>query len=153
MSPPVGGNKNAGKTTTKNSISGGIGSANRSALGATCVSGDARDGGDPVGGNKQRCFEKYFKGADVALPTGKWLTIDTVSIMNSKNKADGYGYFSMDGKELARQNNVMWVFDPNSSPELWVRWRMMYGGNPEELPPAYDFKEWYKDFELFVIEN
>lgn len=155
LSPVTKGSK--GSSSAQNGLLGGAGAANRSKLGATCVSPRPQDtgpdgGGDPIGGNRQRCFEKYW-GRSATIPTGRWVTIEQVSVMNDKNKSNGAAYYAIDGKEQTRLNNVMWAIDPEASPELWVRWRMMYGGNPEDLPPAYDFKEWYKDFELLVIEK
>lgn len=152
--PPVGAK---GRPDTKNGIEAAIGSANRSALGATCTNHSAEfknntTGSDPINGDKQRCFEKHY-GTRFAINTGRWLTVELVSVMNDKNKANGIAYHTLDGKELSRRTGVMWAFNPELSPHLWMRWRMMYGGNPEQLPPLYDMKEWFKDFELLIIEK
>jgi hypothetical protein len=148
-SPVVEGTK--GTTSAKNGLRAAVGSANRSDTGAECVipSGGVRPGGDPVGGDKQRCFEALY-GTTPAIETGRWVAIEIVNVMNDKGMANGEAYFIVDGQKSPSMQNVMWAMDPESSPELWVRWRMMFGGNPDQLPPPQDIKEWYRGFFLSV---
>lgn len=146
-SPVVKGTK--GTTSAKNGLRGVIGSANRSELGAPCDSAPPRPGADPIGGDKRRCFEALY-GTTPATETGRWITIEIVTVMNDKGVANGEAYFIVDGQKSPSVNNVMWAMDPEASPELWVRWRMMFGGNPDSLPPPQDMKEWYRGFSLNI---
>ncbi len=145
-----------GTANAKNGLRGVIGSANRSSIGASCVahssarlkSGDV-DGGNPIENDKNRCYEALY-GSTPVFNTGRWVNIEVISVMNDKSKDNGAAYFTVDGKKFDSGKKVMWMKDPDKSPEIYARWRMMYGGNPESLPPAYDLKEWYKDFEILV---
>ena len=135
-------------TNPRNKVKMWVGAANRSDMGAKCVE-TVRPGGDPINDNNQRCYEITY-GYEDTPPDGRWVTIELVSVMNEKGLANGEAYFTIDGIEGPHQPGIMWAMDPEASPELWVRWRMMYGGNPEELRPPNDMITWYKDFEIAV---
>lgn len=152
-SPVVSGTK--GTTSARNGFNGVIGSANRGELGASCVNHErAYFGGDPTRGNKLKCFEKLHAYYRSPNNVGEWVTLELAAVMNDKNKANGAAYFTVDGNVVGRMNGVVWALDPEKSPDLWIRWRMMYGGNPDTLPPPNDIlREWYKDFEFLVIEK
>ena len=128
---------------------GVVGSANRPDLGGKCKGGPML-GGDPINGDQQRCYEaaQRFKPAE-SMPTGRWVQVELTSVMNDKNRANGSAIFIFNGKKIS-WSDVMWAMDPEVSPELYVRWRMMYGGTPADLPAPNNIKEWYKDFELLV---
>ena len=135
-------------TNPRNKVKMYVGAANRSDLGAKCVAAK-RAGGDPINDDIRRCFEESY-GYEDTPPAGRWVTVEMVSVMNEAGQANGAAYFTIDGVEGPHQPGIMWAIDPEASPELWIRWRMMYGGNPDELPPPNDMTTWYKDFEIAV---
>ena len=134
----------------KNGHRGAIGSANRSELGSKCDENKSPPGGDPVNGDDKRCFE-YLHAKSDTTATGRWVEVVMTIGMNTKGNKDGFAEYSLDGDTIGEQKGIMWAFDPDQTLDLWVRWRMMYGGTTESVPAKQNVKEWYKDFALEVV--
>ena len=108
-------------------------------------------------GGKLNARTKNYHGATLPrtnadIPTGRWVTVDVVVKMNRPGKRDGGGYVFVDGvRRCGADTGIMWYGPGKTWKNIWMRWRIMNGGNPEALIQEQPVTEWYRDFELWYL--
>jgi len=124
-----------GSASSRTGLGDAVGALNRRELGAEC--------------RGSRCFERLH-GTSSSLPTGRWVEIGQTVELNDAGQSNGSASFSIDGRTVHTQGGVRFAENPATLP-IWLRWRMMLGGTPEDLDPPAGMREWYTNFQLDVV--
>ncbi len=105
--------------------------------------------------NKQKSpFGDTFTGKQTPWPLNRWITVDIVAKVQGKSNDINKGGYRLyvDGElYLAKDNINIWLNDKKPVDAKTVNYyiRLMHGGHPDEHLPVRDYKEYFKDLQLY----
>lgn len=88
----------------------------------------------------------YGRG-DVPFPQNKWFTCEVMTELGGR---EGSGTILQDGVVVARQKGVDWIGKGKVANGVWLRWRFMYGGNPDQLLAPNVVDQWVRNVEIWA---
>jgi hypothetical protein len=92
-------------------------------------------------------FGDTYGSGRIPLPQDQWFTCEALTEVVPGAK--GSGQILQDGKVVAEQKGVDWVGKGKEAKGIWLRWRFMYGGNPDQLLARNVVDQWIRNVELW----